>query len=219
MVTARINNYIVKRVLIDQVSGVEVMCPDLFKGLGLKNEDLSKYDTPLMGFDGLMVILEGQISLPMNMEGREVMVTFIVVTSFSLYTTILGRPWIHAMGAVSSTLHMKVKFRTEQGTAVVKGNQQVARQCLVAVVDQGIEQKKSTEETPLYQLKEPQEGMGASCAEELIKVKILTDVDKYFQVGASMRDEDRVAMLLFLVQNIDMFAWTSYDVLGVDPNS
>ena len=35
------------------------------------------------------------------------------------------------MGAVSSTLHMKVKFRIEQGVATMRGNQQVARQCLV----------------------------------------------------------------------------------------
>ena len=43
---------------------------DLFRGLGLKNEDLSKYDMPLEGFDGQMVILEGQILLPVNMEGK-----------------------------------------------------------------------------------------------------------------------------------------------------
>ena len=96
--------------------------PDLYKGIGLKKEDLSRYDTPLMGFDGQMVILEGQISLPMNMECKETMVTFIVVASFSPYMTILGRPWIHAMGAVPSTLHVKVKFRTEQGIAMVRGN-------------------------------------------------------------------------------------------------
>ena len=52
VVTARINDFIVKRVLVDQGSGAEVMYPNLFKGLGLKNEDLSKYDTPLVGFDG-----------------------------------------------------------------------------------------------------------------------------------------------------------------------
>ena len=56
------------------------------------------------------------------MEGKEVMVMFIVVSSFSLCTAILGRPWIHTMGAVSSTLHVKVKFRTEQGVATVRGN-------------------------------------------------------------------------------------------------
>ena len=98
------------------------MYPDLFKGLGLKNEDLSKYDIPLIGFDGRMVILEGQISLLVNMEGKEVMVTFIVVASFSPYTAILGKPWIHAMGAIPSTLHVKVKFCTEQGIVVVGGN-------------------------------------------------------------------------------------------------
>ena len=83
------------------------------------------------------------------MEGKEVMVTFIVVASFSLYTAILGRPWIHAMGAVLSTLHVKVKFCTEQGIVVIRGNQQMARHCLVAVVDRGIKQKESTEEIPL----------------------------------------------------------------------
>ena len=62
VVTARINDFIVKRVLVDQGSGADVIYPDLFKGLGLKNKDLLKYDTPLVGFDGQMVILEGQIS-------------------------------------------------------------------------------------------------------------------------------------------------------------
>ena len=41
--------------------------------------------------------------------------------------------------------------------------------------------------------------MGASYAEELTGVKVLPVVDRYFQVGASMRDEDRVGTLLFLV--------------------
>lgn len=59
MVTARINGFIIKRVLIDKGSGAEVMYPDLFKGLGLKAEDLPKYDTPLVGFDGRMVISDG----------------------------------------------------------------------------------------------------------------------------------------------------------------
>ena len=58
----------------------------------------------------------------MNMEGKVVMVMFIVVASFSLYTTILGKLWIHAMGAILSTLHVKVKIRTEQGLVVVRGN-------------------------------------------------------------------------------------------------
>ena len=151
IVTARISGFLVKRVMVDQGSGADVMYLDLFKGLGLKNRDLSKYDTPLVGFDDRMVALERQISLPVNMEGKEVMVTFIAVNSFSQYTAILGWPWIHAIGAVPSTLHVKFKFPTEQGVAVVKGSQQVARQCLVAAVNKKNEQtekKESAEEAP-----------------------------------------------------------------------
>ena len=73
------------------------------------------------------MILKGQISLPVNMEAKEVMVTFIVVSSFSLYTAILGRLWIHAMGSIPSTLHVKVKFLTKQGVTIVRGSQQMAR--------------------------------------------------------------------------------------------
>ena len=122
VVAARIGGFLVKRILVDQGSGAEVMYPDLFRGLGLKVDDLTKYDTPLVGFDGRVVVPEGQISLPVVLEGKEVTVSFIVVASFSPYTAILGRPWIHAMGAVPSTLHVKIKFRTEHGIAVVKGS-------------------------------------------------------------------------------------------------
>ena len=122
VVTTRISGFLVKRVMVDQGSGVDVMYPNLFKWLGLKSQDLIKYDMPSVLFDGRVVIPEGQIFLPMNMEGKEVMVTFIVVSSFSLYMAILSKPWIHAMGAVPSTLHVKVKFCIEQGVVVVRGS-------------------------------------------------------------------------------------------------
>ena len=128
------------------------MYPNLFRGLELKKEDLLRYDTPLVRFDGQVVIPEGQLSLPMNMEEKEVTVAFVVVASFSPYTTILGRPWIHTMGAVPSTLHVKIKFHIEQGIAVVRGSQQVTRQCLVAAVDwkhKQAKQKDTTEEASL----------------------------------------------------------------------
>ena len=56
VVTARISGFLVKRVMINQGSGAEVMYLNLFKGLGLKNQDLIKYDTPLVSFAGRVVI-------------------------------------------------------------------------------------------------------------------------------------------------------------------
>ena len=61
VITLRIEGYDVKRVLVDQGSGAEIMYPDLYKGLNLRPEDLTSYDSPLLSFDGMTVILRSQI--------------------------------------------------------------------------------------------------------------------------------------------------------------
>ena len=61
-------------------------------------------------------------------------VDFIVVDSYSPYTAIVARPWLHALGAVSSTLHQKVKYPSEDLVKEILGSQFVARQCMVAAI-------------------------------------------------------------------------------------
>ena len=97
------------------------MYPDLYKGLNLKPEDLSKYDSPFVGFDGRAVTLTGMIKLPVQTGVEVVKVEFIVVNAYSPCTTILARSWLHAMVAVSSTLHMKVKYPTERVSKGISG--------------------------------------------------------------------------------------------------
>ena len=110
MVTLKIGGYDVKRVMVDQGSGAEIMYPDLYRELNLRPENLTAYNSPLVSFDGKIVILRGQIRLPMQAGSEVVEVDFIVVDAYSPYTAIVARPWLHALGAVSSTLHKKVKY-------------------------------------------------------------------------------------------------------------
>ena len=110
VVTLRIGGYNVKRVLVDQGSGTEIICLDLYKWLNLKPEDLIAYDSPLVSFDGKVVIPKGQIRLPVQASSEVVVVDFIVVDAYSSYTAIVARPWLYALGAVSSTLYLKVKY-------------------------------------------------------------------------------------------------------------
>ena len=84
---------------------MEVMYPDLYKGLNLKLEDLTAYDSPLVSFKGKTVTLRGQIRLPIQTGSNVVEVDFIVVDAYSPYTAIVAKPWLHALGAISSTLH------------------------------------------------------------------------------------------------------------------
>ena len=78
--------------MIDQGSAAEIMYPDLYKGLNLKPESLTAYSSPLVSFEGKMVIPKGQIRLPVQTGSNVVEVDFIVVDAFSPYTTIMGRP-------------------------------------------------------------------------------------------------------------------------------
>ena len=64
VVTLRIGGYDMKGVMIDQDSEVEIMYPDLYKGLNLKPENLTAYSSFLVSFEGKMVIPKGQIKLP-----------------------------------------------------------------------------------------------------------------------------------------------------------
>ena len=68
------------------------MYPDLYKGLNLKPEALTAYESPLVSFEGKTVIPKGQIRLLIQTDSEVVKVDFIVVDSFSPYTGIVVRP-------------------------------------------------------------------------------------------------------------------------------
>ena len=144
MVTLRIGGYDVKRVMVDQGSAVDIMYPDLYKRLSLKPEDLTTYNSPLVSFEGRMVTPKGLIRLPVQAGIDMVEVDFIVVNVFSPYTAIMGRPWLHTLRAVSSTLHQKVKYPSGGQVLEIAGSQVAVRQCLVAAIQHRLEAKTST---------------------------------------------------------------------------
>ena len=121
-------------VMIDQDIIAEIMYPDLYKGLGLKPENLTAYSSPLVSFEGKMVVSKTQIRLPVQTGTYVVEVDFIVVDVFSPYTTIMGRPWFHKLGVVSSTFHQKMKYPSGDQMLEILGSQSVARQCLVVAI-------------------------------------------------------------------------------------
>jgi len=68
------------------------------------------------------------------MGSKIVEVDFIMVDAYSPYTTIVARPWLHALGAVSSTLHLKVKYLSGDQVEELVGSQSMVKQCLVAAI-------------------------------------------------------------------------------------
>ena len=97
-----------------------------------------------MSFEGNVIIPKGQIRLPVQTGSKIVKVDFIVVDAYSPYTSIVIRPWLYTLGAVSSTLHQKVKYPSEGQIEEILGDQAMARQCMVAAIRHMPEAESST---------------------------------------------------------------------------
>ena len=54
--------------------------------------------------------------------------------------------------------------------------------------------------------------------EDLVKVTIGDDPEKFFQVGSQLPQQEREELVEFLKRNIDVFAWNAYEAPGVDPD-
>lgn len=134
--------------MVDQGNGAEIMYLDLFKGLGFRLKDLDRCNALLIRFDGNTTILKGMIQLLVQTGEKVVDVNFIVMDTFSPDTAILVRPCLHAMGAVSSTLHVNVKYPTSKGVVELLGCQSVARQCMVAAIGHHVAEIDSKKVAP-----------------------------------------------------------------------
>ena len=71
----------------------------------------------------------GEISLVTQAVGVNQLIKFQVMDCPSAYNVLLGRPWIHQMRSVPSTLHQSIKFHTPWGVREIKGEQRIAREC------------------------------------------------------------------------------------------
>ena len=80
-----------------------------------------------MSFEGKIIIPKGQVRLLVQTGSEVVVVDFIVVDAYSPYTAIVARPWLHTLGAASSTLHQKVKYPSEGQIKEILGDQSLAR--------------------------------------------------------------------------------------------
>ena len=122
------------------------MYPDLYKGLSLRTEDLMPYSSPLVSFEGKVIVPKGQIRLLVQTGSETVEVDFIVVDAYFPYTAIVARPWLHTLGVVSSTLHQKVKYPFEGQIKEILEDQALVRQCMVVAIQHKPEVEPSARE-------------------------------------------------------------------------
>ena len=97
-----------------------------------------------MSFEGKTVTPKGLFRLPIQTNSDIVEVDFVVVDAYLPYTAIVARLWLHALGAVSLTLHQKVKYPSEGRVKEVIGDQAMALQCMVSAISRRLSIEPST---------------------------------------------------------------------------
>ncbi|XP_028080043.1 uncharacterized protein LOC114281690 [Camellia sinensis] len=134
VVTLRVKDFDIKRILIDQGSSVEIMYYDTFKQMKLEDKDLAHATSPLVGFNSQPKWPIGKTILPVKAGSVMKQVEFWVLKVSSTYNLILGRGWLHAMQVVASTYHQVMRFLAPTGQVKeVWGDQVMAKQCFVMV--------------------------------------------------------------------------------------
>ena len=105
VITLRIGNYDVQRVLVDQGSFAEVMYQELYEKLGFREADLASFTFSIFGFLREPILPLGKTILPVLAGPINLRTEFIVVKASLPYNAIMGRDWLHRMRAIPSTLH------------------------------------------------------------------------------------------------------------------
>ncbi|XP_074297170.1 uncharacterized protein LOC141627863 [Silene latifolia] len=129
IITLSIGNCLVKKILVDTGSSVNLIMLETLMNMGFSEKDLVQKAVPWVGFSGETKQSLGEIVIPTFARVINKQVRYLVIDGPSTYNVILGRPWIHEMKAVPSTYHQSLKFPTPWGVQEIRGDQNVARDC------------------------------------------------------------------------------------------
>ncbi|XP_050890966.1 uncharacterized protein LOC127096442 [Lathyrus oleraceus] len=168
LIRAKMAQFDVRRILVDQGSSVDIMYVHLFKTLKLDKTNLAPYvGSDLQGFNGATTRPWGYVELLVTFgeqeTAREVKIQFLVVDCPSLYNCIFGRPTLAELTAVPSTVHLKMKYYTKLGRVVtIHGDIEAARRCYdAAVKGQAVVSTKSNCDNKKLKTEDPARGVNA----------------------------------------------------------
>lgn len=90
------------------------------EGLVMKPSELV-----VRAFDGSRRTMIGEVDMSMKIGPRTLFITFFVMDIHPAYNCLLVRPWIHSVGAVTSTFHQRLIFLVGDKLVVVKGEEDI----------------------------------------------------------------------------------------------
>ena len=119
--------------LVDSKSTTNILYLSSFNRMRPSQEYLRPVTTPLYGFTGDSLMLQGKISMLVSVEEHlgvsTVITNFLVVDCPSAHNAVIGRPTMKVLKAITLMYHLTMKFPTTEGTGYVRGSQYDSRKC------------------------------------------------------------------------------------------
>ncbi|XP_031392154.1 uncharacterized protein LOC116204216 [Punica granatum] len=112
-IVCKCNNHVDGRVMIDNSSTLNVCPISTLKQMKVDTSRIRASKTIVRAFDGSKRIVNGKINLLIDVGPCSFSVTFQILEIPNAFSMLLGRTWIHVVGAVPSSLHQKLKFFIE----------------------------------------------------------------------------------------------------------
>ncbi|XP_052481154.1 uncharacterized protein LOC128035453 [Gossypium raimondii] len=112
-ITARCNGCTLPGILVDNGSALNVLPLSTLNRLPVDISHMKSCQNIVRAFDGTEKRVMGRIEIPLLIGPSTYEVDFLVMDIKPSYNCLLGRPWIHSVGAVPSSLHQKVKLVVE----------------------------------------------------------------------------------------------------------
>jgi hypothetical protein len=110
-------------VLVDIGSSLNVLLKSTLSRLSYQGAPTRYNGVIVKAFDGSRKTIIGEVDLQVKIGSSDFQITFQVMDTHPTYSCLLGRPWIHEAGVVTSTLHQKLKF-VKNGKLVIVGGEE-----------------------------------------------------------------------------------------------
>ncbi|XP_058774509.1 uncharacterized protein LOC131648805 [Vicia villosa] len=111
-------------VLVNNGSSLNVLPKLVLDTLNPEGFVLKPSDVIVKAFDGSKSMLYGEVELPIRVGSQTFDTLFYVMDIHPVYSCLLGRPWIHGVNAVTSTLHQKLKYPATGKIVIMHGEEE-----------------------------------------------------------------------------------------------
>ena len=234
VVTTTIRNMNIHRTLVGNGSSVDILYLGAYEQMGLGQHQLTPMPTPLYGLtgDSLTPIRSNKLAMMVCIYPRisTVMANFLVVDYPLVFNLVLGRSILKELQVVTSIHHLLMKFPMLNGVGQLRECQSEGRECYnkplktvekdkkweqaLVVSDQRLASSGLISENLDPHQLEDEVKIGP--LEGLVKVVVYEhEPTRVLKLGENLGCELKQELTYFLKANLDVFAWTSEDMVRI----